>query len=781
LPALAPLLAALAASGTPAPLPATEPPALRVVRQLPTRSQRGAVVIRAERLEGVLGQRLQLSGDVLLRHGETLLRAPSLSYDESLDEVQSDGEVAFEHLGNQLAGHGLKLQLERFVGELLEPTYKLSLTGGRGRARRMDFIGEQRLRAEDASYSSCPRPAEGAPAPDSNRDLNGAPSREPAWELRTDELQLDLPANEGRAKGAVLRFQGVPILAAPTFSFPLTDERKSGWLPPHIGADNRSGIELAVPYYFNLAPNHDLTLTPFVMTRRGFGSDLELRGLQRWGEAALNLSLLPNDRVTGQKRWLWRLQGSSEPWAGARLQADAESGSDPELWKDLRRRIASPTPRLLARDLHAEQGFEAGGMRGSVYARALGWQVAQSSDTDALITAPYQRAPQLGLRLRRPDDARESWRLEPTLELEYNRFTLPRAALAEQDPGGERLHLLASVAMPLSGDAWWLTPRLGLNAAEYRTRLAMADGRQRARRSVPTASLDAGMVLERPTRIGRRELWQTLEPRILYVHTPYRAQESLPLYDSAPLRLQRRLDLQRSTSSPASTGWPMRSQLSASAPSAAGSTRLDGDEMPAPGPCSALPIQAAAHHGRERWRQPTPLRPAAGRQPPTCCSALVGRRRRAVRSRRASAACATVLRARYQPGALPHGQPGLPPDARPERATRPGLAVAALAPGGSARAAASLPAAPGTERRAGAIQLARQARHRFPGGIGIRRRLLGAAHGRGAALNRSGRGQHPLAAATGAGRPVTVWLECAESPEGQCARLSPPGQRQRPP
>lgn len=535
MPALAPLLAALAASGTPAPLPATEPPALRVVRQLPTRSQRGAVVIRAERLEGVLGQRLQLSGDVLLRHGETLLRAPSLSYDESLDEVQSDGEVAFEHLGNQLAGHGLKLQLERFVGELLEPTYKLSLTGGRGRARRMDFIGEQRLRAEDASYSSCPRPAEGAPAPDSNRDLNGAPSREPAWELRTDELQLDLPANEGRAKGAVLRFQGVPILAAPTFSFPLTDERKSGWLPPHIGADNRSGIELAVPYYFNLAPNHDLTLTPFVMTRRGFGSDLELRGLQRWGEAALNLSLLPNDRVTGQKRWLWRLQGSSEPWAGARLQADAESGSDPELWKDLRRRIASPTPRLLARDLHAEQGFEAGGMRGSVYARALDWQVAQSSDTDALITAPYQRAPQLGLRLRRPDDARESWRLEPTLELEYNRFTLPRAALAEQDPGGERLHLLASVAMPLSGDAWWLTPRLGLNAAEYRTRLAMADGRLRARRSVPTASLDAGMVLERPTRIGRRELWQTLEPRILYVHTPYRAQESLPLYDSAPL------------------------------------------------------------------------------------------------------------------------------------------------------------------------------------------------------------------------------------------------------
>lgn len=519
MPVLAPLLAALAASGIPDPSSTLEPPVLRVVRQLPARSQRGAVVIRAERLEGVMGQRLKLDGNVQLRHGETLLRAPSLQYDESLDEVQSEGEVAFEHLGNRLAGRGLKLQLERFVGELLEPTYTLSLTGGSGRARRMDFIGEQRMRADEASYSSCPRPSDEAPA----------------WELRTEELQLDLPANEGRARGAVLRFQGLPILAAPSFSFPLTDERKSGWLPPHFGADNRSGVELALPYYFNLAPEHDLTLTPFVMTRRGFGSDLELRALRRWGEAALNLSLLPHDRVSGERRWLWRLQGSSEPWTGARLQADAESGSDAALWKDLRRRIASPTPRLLARDLQAEQGFELLGLHGSAYARALGWQVAQSSEADARITAPYQRAPQLGLRFRRPADARDSWRLEPSVELEYNRFTLPSAALADQDPGGERLHLLASVAMPLGAEAWWLTPQLGLNAAAYRPRLALSDGRLRARRSVPTASLDAGMVFERATELAGHALWQTLEPRVLYVHTPYRAQESLPIYDSAPL------------------------------------------------------------------------------------------------------------------------------------------------------------------------------------------------------------------------------------------------------
>jgi len=522
LPIASPLLAALLTSAAAA---ASEPPTppLRSVRQLlPRPAQRGAVVLQAQQLSGKVGQALSLSGDVQLRHGDTLLRAPSLVYDESKDEVRTDAAVQIEHLGNQLQGRGLRLQLDAFVGELLEPTYKLSLTGGSGRAKRMDFLGDERMRADDASYSSCPRDGD----------------TPPAWELRMQRLELDLPANEGRADGAVLRFQGVPILAAPSFSFPLTDERKSGWLPPHFGADNRSGVELAVPYYFNLAPNYDLTLTPFVMTRRGFGSDVELRGLHALGGASLNLSLLPHDRVAGDRRWLAYGELDSEPWAGARLLGRAESVSDAEIWKDLRRRIESPTPRLLERDLRASQQLDAWGVQGELYARTQTWQLAQTDEATTQIVAPYQRVPQLGLRLRSSSDVdllagflpvlgRPSF--EAALELEYNRFTLPRAALAGQAPGGERLHLLGSVALPMIDSAWWLVPKLAVNSAQYR------GYGTRAQRTVPTASLDAGLVLERDTRLFGRSLLQSLEPRLLYVHTPFRAQEQLPLYDSAPL------------------------------------------------------------------------------------------------------------------------------------------------------------------------------------------------------------------------------------------------------
>lgn len=518
-----PLLAALLQTPAAPPTEAQALPPLRAIRQLPANlDNRGAVVLRAQRIEGQPQGELRLQGQAELRHGDTLLQAPTLRYDTRSDLVTSPGAVRIEHLGNQLEGQQLRLQLDSFVGELLEPTYRLSLTGGSGRAARMDFLGGERLKADDASYSSCPRDE----------------AEEPAWELRMRKLVLDLPANEGRAEGAVLRFQGVPILAAPNFSFPLTDERKSGWLPPHVGADNRSGLELALPYYFNLAPNYDLTLTPFTMTRRGIGSDIELRGLQAWGQAELDLSLLPHDRVAGRKRWLVRGLTELQPWSGARVEAAAESVSDSEYWKDLRRRINSPTPRLLERDARASQQLDAWGVQGELYARAQTWQIAQSTEVGAEITAPYQRAPQVGLRLRSSRDidllagflpSLGKPGVEAGLEAEYNRFTLPRAALANQAPGGERFHVLAHVALPLVDSAWWLIPKLSLNSAHYK-----GHGLN-ARRHVPTGSLDAGVVLERDTELFGRNLQQSLEPRLLYVHTPYRAQEQLPLYDSAPL------------------------------------------------------------------------------------------------------------------------------------------------------------------------------------------------------------------------------------------------------
>ena len=517
---LTPLLLTLAATSA-----AQE---LRTIKTLsPRDGSRGALVLRAQHVEAKLGRELSARGDVELRHGETLLKAPSLQYDEARDEVRSPGPVQLDHLGNQTRGHTLRLQLDAFLGELLAPSYTIAQTGGSGEAERLDFLGEKRLRASEATYSSCPR----------------EDKVEPDWELRTERLDLDLNENVGRASGAVLRFLGVPILAAPSFSFPLGDERKSGWLPPHVGADNRSGVELAVPYYFNLAPNYDATLTPFVMSRRGFGADTELRWLGAKASAEVAASVLPHDRVYGEGRWATQINARGEPLPQLRTRLALESVSDDDYWKDLRRRIVSPTPRLLAREAQAERSGNGWGAQWLGYARVQGWQVLQTTDPATQITAPYQREPQVGLRVRSNTEvgllsgflpARHTPKLEGWLELEYNRFSLPRAALPGQQQRGERGHALGELRLPISDTAWWFTPGLRLNAAEYRVEQALADGSRRARRAVPTLSFDAGAAFERDTTLFGRPALQSLEPRLLYVQTPYRAQEQLPNFDAAP-------------------------------------------------------------------------------------------------------------------------------------------------------------------------------------------------------------------------------------------------------
>jgi len=493
----------------------------------PGQESKPALVLSAKRLESQIDQRVQAEGDAELRYGETLLRAPSLSYDQATDLARASGGVEVNRAGNVVRGPSLQLYLQRFEGEFLTPSYFLSQTGGGGRASSLRFIDAKHMRAEQATYSSCPA-VEGEATP--------------AWQLTAQSLNMDFEANEGVASGAVLRFYGVPILAAPVLSFPLSSERKSGWLPPNIGLDNRSGFELGLPYYWNIAPQRDATLTPFIMTRRGAGLDSEFRYLESSHQGQLNLAWLPNDRVVNRSRWALGLNNSGELAHDWRYQLRAERVSDDDYWKDLPKRLNSPTPRLLSSDLQLGRNRSFGWGEAQVYARVQHWQLLQGTDPLARFESPYQRTPQVGVRLATLADENvlagfTPWgrkaRLEGAVELEYNRFDLPGEALSGQTQTGSRVHLLGHVSLPMSGAAWWLIPKLSLNAASYSTDLAMADGRRSASRAVPGFSLDHGWIFERDTRLFGRALTQTLEPRLLFVHTAYRDQSNLPNFDAA--------------------------------------------------------------------------------------------------------------------------------------------------------------------------------------------------------------------------------------------------------
>ncbi len=473
-------------------------------RQLP-------IIVRAQRFSARPDLEAVAEGDVEFRRGGLVLGADRLSYDQAEDLASAKGHVRIAKDGASYRGPELQLRVQRFQGFFLQPEFEFTQLGAGGRADRVDFLDSARSVATNALYTSCPRDGSG----------------DPDWVLQARRVELDFDANEGVADGAVLRFLGLPILALPALSFPLSDARKSGWLPPGVNFDTKSGIELAVPYYWNIAPHRDATLTPRVLTRRGLGLDVEFRYLEPTLEGTLNLSTIPNDRVADRDREAlrWRHEGGVTG-GGLRYGVDAVRVSDDGWWKDFPDAGRSLVPRLLGTRSWVEQPFEAGG-EGMAYLRTQHWQVLQG--TDALVTPAYQRSPQAGVRW----NGRFGNGLELALETELNHFTLPPNRQADDRPSGERAHALGSLAWPLREPGWWLVPRLSFNAASYRTDRPMSDGRTRATRIIPTGSLDLGLEFERAAEGFGRTYRQTLEPRFLYVDTPYRAQSTLPNFDAA--------------------------------------------------------------------------------------------------------------------------------------------------------------------------------------------------------------------------------------------------------
>jgi LPS-assembly protein len=475
-----------------------------------------SIVIRADRVQARPDLDTVAEGHVEFRRSGTVIRADRITYDSADDRAVAKGNVRVSRDGNHYWGPELQLQVQRFEGFFLEPHFMLGRTGAGGTAQRFEFIDASRSVAIDASYTSCPRDGSG----------------DPDWLLKTDRVRIDLEANEGVAEGAVLRFLGVPILAVPVMSFPLTDDRKSGWLPPTINLDSKSGLELAVPYYWNIAPNRDATVTPAVLTRRGPGLLTEFRYLEPGDQGRVELDGLPNDRLLGRDRWLADFAHTgSRDGIGLHYMVDAVRVSDDDYWKDFPRAIRSFTDRLLPITANLEQVSARYGFDSRWYLGTQRWQVLSSGDPTTEIVPPYDRSMQLGVHT----EGALPLGLRLDAESEVNRFTLPGGLPSPPRTNGWRWHGLASITRPWETPGTWITPKFMLNAAAYDTDQPMPDGRMQASRLIPTFSLDTGAVFERESTWFGRPHRQTLEPRVFYSSTPYREQLTLPNFDSAPI------------------------------------------------------------------------------------------------------------------------------------------------------------------------------------------------------------------------------------------------------
>lgn len=474
----------------------------------PTSTEPGAnppTYVSGDRLTGYNERTVEMEGHAELRRGGGVVKGDKLSYDQDSDEAHVAGNARLSRGGTLAVGPEARLRVEANEGYMLSPDYYFQPTGGSGKAERIDFLDKDRSTIRRASYTTC--------SPD-NAD----------WYFSANRIDIDSDRQVGTAYGGVLHFFDVPIMGAPAFSFPLNNERRSGVLAPLWGYSSGSGVDLTVPYYFNIAPNRDLTLYPRVMTNRGVQLGGDYRYLGESYSGRLRAEFLPDDRERGRDRWAYAFQHSQRLAPGLTAYANINRVSDDKYPDDLTRSVSQSTLRQYVQ----EGGVTYGWSDFTLLARVQKFQTLAPSQPS------YERVPQLNGKYIRYDMGG----FDVQVEADYTRFRIPLSTTGLQQPQGERMFLQPSISYPIVRAGWFVTPKVMFNAAQYQMEPSSntAGAPNNMSRVLPTMSLDSGMTFERQapgiSRLFGVNYLQTLEPRLFYVYTPFKDQSQFPLFDT---------------------------------------------------------------------------------------------------------------------------------------------------------------------------------------------------------------------------------------------------------
>jgi len=451
------------------------------------------------------GETALFTGNVVVDHNGQHMEAEKVRIDRRSNLLETEGRTYYEQQGLRLSGERLQFHLDSRQGRLEEVQYRLPERDGRGTAAAVEIVSSDRSRYREITYSTCP----------AGKD---------DWLLSADRLKIDRASGVGTARNALLKFKGVPLLYSPYLTFPIDDRRKSGFLTPTLGNSDEAGLDILLPYYFNIAPNMDATLTPRLMSKRGLLLGTEFRLLTERQRSRLNLEVLPNDDEYGRNPGATRgaLTFSQRSVIDRRWSSELaiNAASDDEYLSDFGGNLGISSTRNL------EQ-------RGDLRYRGDEWrflarlQHFQTIDPGiAPENEPYNRMPQLLVRRHHREETNH---LNWNLEAEYDYF----AHNAKEY--GHRLSLLPSLRLPWRTAFGHLIPEARLFHNSYSLNDRQAGLSSSPSLTLPSLSVDGMLVFERDTRWLGTPALQTLEPRLFYLYTPYHDQDSLPDFDAEEL------------------------------------------------------------------------------------------------------------------------------------------------------------------------------------------------------------------------------------------------------
>jgi LPS-assembly protein len=508
--------------------------------------------IAASRIDGRNDNEVVAQGEAELRKATTNLTAERLTYWKIEDELEAVGNVRYNKEAEYIAGPKLRLNLTESTGFFEQPEYSITrpakvqkqfyspalgaaaiptkkapsflprertqkptmtviageivaeegqrLTTGSGKADLLEFQGENRMRLTNATYTTCT-----ADSPD--------------WYAKVAELNLDYDREVGEGRDAKVVFKDVTLFYTPWLSFSLNNKRKSGFLAPTFGTSSKSGIEFSLPYYWDIAPNMDMTIAPRLMSKRGLQINSEFRYLNHGYRGLARVEWLPQDRLADRNRYGYSLlHHHSDLGYGFSGLLNINGVSDGTYLRDLSTRITQASQGNLLR-----QGVLS--YSGGWWSAAANMQVYQTLQDPALppVVKPYERVPQFTLTASRPEFLGGT---AFAFNGEYVLFDHPTLDT------GRRMTLYPQLSLPLQAPAWHITPKLGLHFTRYDINRRSSMGPDTIVRNLPILSVDAGLAFERKFDWFGKSLAQTLEPRLYYLLVPQRTQNQIPVFDT---------------------------------------------------------------------------------------------------------------------------------------------------------------------------------------------------------------------------------------------------------
>lgn len=490
---------ALAETPIPCPEPRALPKRVATTEDLPTH-------VRANEANTAQEGLSEFTGNVEMTRGQNRLRADRVTYDNRTDLADAAGNVTLDNAGgDSYRTQELHMHVESHRGHAGAGSFTLQSNDGRGEMQRVEFQDRDHTRLKRVRYTTCP-------------------AGQDDWYVHAPEIEIDNIEEMAYVRNAWVEFKGVPIFYMPRGSFSISDKRKSGFLTPSFGYTSQNGIDVATPYYFNLAPNYDATITPHIMSRRGLQLQNQFRYLTQRSQGQVEIDVLPGDKLRDRERSTGELL-NKDRYAGKYVHAhtfnslwsanvDVRGVSDRDYLKDFGTNLNTTSTT------HLPQNAEAN-YRGPLWNFTARLNDHQTVDkTIPLESRPYARLPQL---LLSANTSAVSGQTQYHFASELVRF--------HRDVGvtGDRLNLTPAVSYPMLRSYGFVIPKVGARYIGY-SLSNTADVAPSAAR--PFLSLDNGLFFERDTTWGSRDFVQTLEPRIYYLYVPRKNQNHLPNFDS---------------------------------------------------------------------------------------------------------------------------------------------------------------------------------------------------------------------------------------------------------